>query len=684
MHGHLLINIVILLAMAVITVSLSRRLHFPPILGYIIVGIIVGPSGFAFIEKEENIELLAEFGIVFLLFAIGLEFSVSQMLSMKKQVFGLGSAQVVTTALVVYFIGHLAGLDPNTNIVIAGAFALSSTAIVIKQLTEQSEIQSRHGRGALGILIFQDIMAIPLLILIPTLAMSGDNNDALTWALVMAFIKGVLVVVVMHMIGKYLLRPLFHEVAMAKSQELFTLTVLTVALGAAAFTEEMGLSMTLGAFLAGMMLSETEYRHQIESDIRPFQDILLGLFFVTVGMIISLEILLEHFWTIIGLTIGIILLKGLILYAVSLIFDRGRGVSLRIALTLSQVGEFGLVLMTLAFTFKLLPEQTGNILLTAAVLSMAVAPFLVKFNGRITKAIHNESYRKNHHEIENTISEDNKHIRDHIILCGFGRVGQTVSRFLHSSNKQFIALDMDIKRVQEARAAGESVYYGDAAKQTILHAASLDKAKMVVITFSDFHASMKILHAIRQANTDIRVLVRTLDDSHVNELLEAGASEAIPDTFESAIMLSSHLLLLMGEPPRKVLNETRKIRKNRYQTLEDFYPGEDDNPLEQHQVMTGIIHSILMDEGSYGIGKTLKELKLSVFDVKINAIKRGHVRGENPSLETELRLHDHLVLSGSVDDLQKAETYIKSGSRKVKIDAHKAKKKLAKIEKTEN
>lgn len=664
MHNdHLLLNIVLLLAMAVLTVSASRRLHFPPILGYIIVGIIVGPSGFALIEKEENIELLAEFGIVFLLFAIGLEFSFSQMISMRKQVFGLGTAQVFTTAIVVYLIGHFAGLDPNTNIVIAGAFALSSTAIVIKQLTEQSEIQSRHGRSTLGILIFQDIMAIPLLILIPTLAMSGDSDNALTWALVSAFLKGVLVVVIMHLIGKYLLRPLFHEVASAKSQELFTLTVLTVALGAAAFTEEFGLSMTLGAFLAGMMLSETEYRHQIESDIRPFQDILLGLFFVTVGMIISLDVLTEHLWVILLLTVGIILIKGAILYGVSMIFNKGAGVSLRIALSLSQVGEFGLVLMTLAFTFKLLPEQTGNILLTAAVLSMAIAPFLVKFNGKITKMVHKESYQKNHHEIENTISEDNKHIKDHVILCGFGRVGQTVSRFLHSSNNRFIALDMDIKRVHEARAAGESVYYGDAAKQTILHAASIEKARIVMITFSDFHASMKILQTVRAINKDIQILVRTIDDSHVNELLEAGATEVIPDTFESAIMLSSQLLLMMGEAPRKVLQKTRNIRKNRYQTLANFYPGEDDNPLEQHQVMNGIIHTILLEDADFAIGKTLKELKLKEFGVEIEAIKRGHVRGENPSSDTSLRLHDHLVLSGLSEDVDIAEKFIKTGKK---------------------
>jgi len=662
-HDHLLLHIVLLLTLAVIVVSVSRRMHFPPILGYIIVGIIVGPSGFAWIEKEENIELLAEFGIVFLLFAIGLEFSISQMLSMKKQVFGLGTIQVFTTGIIVYLIGHLAGLDPNTNIVIAGAFALSSTAIVIKQLTEQSELHSRHGRSTIGILIFQDIMAIPLLILIPTLAMSEGDNQ-LTWALTMAFVKGVLVVVIMHMIGKYLLRPLFHEVATAKSQELFTLTVLTVALGAAAFTEEMGLSMTLGAFLAGMMLSETEYRHQIESDIRPFQDILLGLFFVTVGMLISLDILFTHFWTILGITVAIIVLKGAILYGISMMFGKGGGVSLRIALSLSQVGEFGLVLMTLAFTYNLLPLETGNILLTAAVLSMSIAPFLVKFNGKIAKYVHKGSYSANHHEIENTIAQDNVHIKDHVILCGFGRVGQTVSRFLHNSNKRFIALDMDIKRVHEARAAGESVYYGDAAKETILNAASLQKAQIVMITFSDIHASMKILKTIRHLNKDIPVLVRTMDDSHLNELLEAGANEVIPDTFESAIMLASHLMLMIGEPPRKVLRETRDIRKNRYQTLENFYPGEDIKPLEQHQVMKGIIHSILLETGSYAIEKTLKELDLKQFNVKVDAIKRGHVRGENPDVDTHLRENDHLVISGLQEDVDQTERFIKTGKIK--------------------
>lgn len=663
-QDHLLVNIVILLAVAVATVAISRRLHFPPILGYIIVGIIVGPSGFGFIQKEENISFIAEFGIVLLLFAIGLEFSLKQMFAMRRLVFGLGTVQVLTTALVVFFIGYLAGLDTNTNIVIAGAFALSSTAIVIKQLTEQSEIQSRHGRSAVGILIFQDIMAIPLLILIPTLAMSAGSDSALAIDMGIAFLKGVMVVVVMHLIGRYLLRPLFHEVATAKSQELFTLTVLTVALGSAAFTEELGLSMTLGAFLAGMMLSETEYRHQIESDIRPFQDVLLGLFFVTVGMIISLDLLFEYFGLILALTLTIVVVKLGIIYGIARLFHKEPGVAARTAFSLAQVGEFGLVLMTLAFTYNLLPTLEGNILLTAAVLSMALSPFMVKYNGKFAKLIHRTSYQQNQEQLQEDIAAHNPHLSNHVILCGFGRVGQTVGRMLHNANEHFIALDMDIKRVNEARAAGENVFYGDASKQSLLDAASIEKAKIVIITFSDYHSSIKILKSIRQINDTLPILVRTLDDTHVNELLEAGANEVVPDTFESSIMLASHLLLMIGQPPSKVLKETRLVRKDRYRLLESFYPGEEDypaNPLQPHQLMKGIIHTIPLEENDFAIGEQLKNIPFEQHQVAVEAIKRGHIRGENPSPDTRLRIDDHVVVSGLPEDVQKLEQILKKG-----------------------
>jgi len=423
----------------------------------------------------------------------------------------------------------------------------------------------------------------------------------------------------------------------------------------------MGLSMSLGAFLAGTMLSETEYRHQIEADIRPFQDILLGLFFVTIGMSISIEIITQHFWIITLITLAIIFIKGGILYMIARLFHKEGGVSLRVALSLSQVGEFGLVLLSLAFSFNLLPNETGNILLTAAVLSMSLTPFMIKFNGRIARFIHKDSYSNNHQEIENTIVEESKYLSDHVVLCGFGRVGQTVERFLHKANHPFIVLDMDIKRVHKAYDAGESVYYGDAAKQSILMAAEINKAKVMIITFSDFHATLKIIKTTRELNKDIPILVRTLNDSHLNELFEAGATEVIPDTFESSIMLASHLMLMIGQPPSRVFKNTRKIRQDRYKILENFYPGEDDNPMEQHQVMKGIIHSVLVEGSMYAIGRRLGDLHLENYSVKVEAIKRGHIRGENPSEETRIRDDDYIVLSGLIEDIERAEKYLIGG-----------------------
>lgn len=660
-HEGILVGIVLLLGLSVITVSVARRLHFPPILSYIIVGAIVGPGGFALIENEENIHFLAEFGIVFLLFAIGLEFSLAQMNAMRNLVFGLGALQVFITGAVFYLIGMLAGLDTETNIVIACAFALSSTAIVIKQLTEQGEIQSRHGRSAVGILIFQDIMAIPLLILIPALAMT-QGESSLGTTLGLSFLKGLLVAVLMFLLGRYVLRPLFHEVASAKSTELFMLTVLFVALGSALVTEEIGLSLTLGAFLAGMMLGETEYRHQIEADIRPFQDVLLGLFFITVGMMIAPMLILQNFFAVFGLAIGIILIKLAVIYAIMrFILKKVDGIAMRSAISLAQVGEFGLVLMTLAFTYKLLPEDIGQILLSAAVISMMAAPILVKLNGRIAKRVCREGYSASNKEIEHTIEHENEFLKDHVILCGFGRVGQTTSRFLRKANYPFVALDLDIMRIKEAQLAGENVYYGDASKAAILQTCKIAKAKVVMITHHDVHLALKTISTIRQLHQDIPILVRTQDDSHLQELLAAGATEVIPDIFESSIMLSSHLLLMLGHPPSQVLRETRKAREDRYGLLANMYAGETDIASGKPHIHGGVIHAVTLDERAYAIGKRLNELPFEANQVHVDAVKRGSVRGDNPDENTRLRPEDTVIISGLPEAVERMDHILKQG-----------------------
>ncbi len=658
-NGHILIGIVILLSITVVLTSVSRRAHIPQILNYIIVGLFLGPFGFGLIESEENIQFLAEFGIVFLLFAIGLEFSLSQMFSMRKDVFGIGGLQVLITGAIVFFISSWLGLSNTVSFVIAGAFALSSTAIVIKQLTEQSEIQTRHGRSAVGILIFQDIMAIPLLIIIPALAVA--NSDALAAELGMSLVKGLIVVAVILAVGRYVLRPLFHEVASSKSQELFTLTVLTMVLAAAAFTEEMGISMTLGAFMAGMMLGETEFKHQIEADIRPFQDILLGLFFITVGMSISPELLWDNLSTVLLITLAIMVVKGFVIFMIMHTIKRPKGVSLRTALSLAHVGEFGLVIVTLALSEGLLEAEFSQLLLSSIVISMMIAPFLVKMNGAIAKKVFNRSYSNNFTELEHTIGEDSKHMSDHVVVLGFGRVGQTTVKFLENSHLPFVALDMDIKRVQEAQTSGVPVYFGDSAKQSIIKATNVENAKVVIITFHDHHSSLKTLKALTNVAPHVPVLVRTLDDSHLNELIAAGATEAIPDSFESSIMLASHLLLMLGKSPDEVLRQTREAREDRYGLLEGFYPGDTDDIAFDQSQLGQIIQAIYINESSYVVNKTLEALNLQDFNVEIKSIKRGHVKGDDPDPWTKVRVDDVLIIQGLPEDVDHAENIIHTG-----------------------
>lgn len=661
LQENILLSVVLLLGLSVLTVSVARRLHFPPILSYILVGIIVGPGGFSLIQDESNIRFLAEFGIVFLLFTIGLEFSIAQMRAMRKIVFGLGTLQVVVTGALAYLIGWLLGFDNHTNIVIASVVVMSSTAIAIKQLSEQGEIQSRHARNAIGVSIFQDIASIPLLILFTALAFS-QADTSLGEALGISFLKGVFVVILMLVLGRYLLRPLFHEVAAAKSTELFMLTVLLVALGAATFTEQIGLSLTLGAFLAGMMLGETQFRHQIESDIRPFQDILLGLFFITVGMMIFPMLIWEKLGLILLATLGIILLKALVVFGLMRLFFKqaGTGVAIRTSVTLAQVGEFGLVLIALGFSYELLNRDIGQILLSASVLSMMLAPFLVKFNGQIARGL-SFDYVKEKRDMETHIAQDNEYLKDHVIVCGFGRVGQITSRFLRKANQHYIALDLDATRLKEAQLAGENVYYGDAAKPDILTAAKIDKAKVIIITHHDYHLALKTLRSIRSLDKAIPVLVRTPDDAHVNELIAAGATEVIPDYFESSIMLASHLLLMLGHPPSQVLRETRQARADRYSILSNFYPGESDLSTGSPMVQGGVIHAVKLDETAYAVGMRLHELPFEAHGIHVDAVKRGSVRGENPDDGTRLRPDDTLIISGLPEAVEVMDRILKTG-----------------------
>jgi CPA2 family monovalent cation:H+ antiporter-2 len=653
MNIHTLQIILLLLAVAVLTVTLFRRLHLPPILGYLIVGILVGPFGGGLITSSEDTRFLAEFGVVFLLFTIGLEFSLPQMIAMKGSVFGLGGSQVALTGAVIGLLAWLLGLSPQAAIITGAILALSSTAIVIKQLSEQVELNSEHGRLGVSILLFQDLAVIPLLVVIPILA--GDSESGGLIPLFLAVVKAALVFVAIMSIGHWLLRPLFHEIARARSAELFTLTVLLVSLTAAWLTHEAGLSLALGAFLAGMMLGETEYRHQIEADIRPFQDVFLGLFFVTVGMRVDLLSLLPILHWVMLLSLGLILFKGLVILLLVSVSGRSTASALRSGLLLAQGGEFGFVLLDLSLGHGLLANEASQLLFAAIIISMACSPFLIRHNRRLSEIL---CQMRSGHGVDSGMPEIEKEARDlerHVIICGYGRIGQNIGRLLSQEGFPYVALDLDPTVVREAHEAGEPVHFGDTVRHEILQAAGLERASAVVLTFEDHSSAMKILAHVNERSQAPPVLVRTKDDSHMEELERAGAAEVMPEAVEASLMMGGQLLLLLKVPGSRIFKIMRDIRQNHYKLLRDFFHGEEALDIEHADAYQERLHTVTLPERAYAVEHTIEELHLWDWQVSVTAVRRGGIRGESPAPQTRLQAGDVLVLAGTPQHLEHAE-----------------------------
>ncbi|MBV2127132.1 MAG: monovalent cation:proton antiporter-2 (CPA2) family protein [Candidatus Thiodiazotropha sp. (ex Ctena orbiculata)] len=653
MNIHTLQIILILLAVAVLTVTLFKRFHLPPILGYLIVGILVGPFGTGVIASNEETRFLAEFGVVFLLFAIGLEFSLPQMIAMKGAVFGLGGSQVLITGIIAGGIAWLLGLELAAAFVIGAILALSSTAIVIKQLIEQVELNTAHGRVGVSILLFQDLAVIPLLVVIPILV--SDAEQGLLIPLSWALIKAAVVFTVIMAIGHWALRPLFHEIARARSAELFTLTVLLVSLAAAWLTHEAGLSLALGAFLAGMMLGETEYRHQIEADIRPFQDVLLGLFFITVGMRVDLLSLLPQLQWVFLVAAALIVVKAAIILLLVRQTKQSSATAFRSGLLLAQGGEFGFVLLDLSLQSSLIPGEAGQLLFAAIIISMAISPFLIRYNGKLTEIFCQLRPSDQDYAIPQDLEHEAEGMEQHVIICGYGRIGQNLGRLLDHEGFPYVALDLEPSVVREAHEAGEPVHFGDATRHEIMHAAGIERAGVVVVTFEGHTTALQILHHIRKVAPQVPVLVRTKDDSHLEELEAAGAAEVMPEAVEASLMMGGQLLLLLKVPGSRILKIMREIRENHYKLLRDFYHGEEAIDLDHEEGFQERLHTVTLPDRAFAVGHTIEDLHLWDWDVSITAVRRGGIRGEAPAPETRLQAGDVLVLAGTAHHLEHAE-----------------------------
>jgi len=649
--------ILILLICSVLAVALFRALRLPAMLAYFLVGVVLGPHTSGLLPDSEANREFAEFGIVFLMFSIGLEFSLPQLYAMRKKVLGLGGAQVFVTLAVVMGIAKLLGLDWPAAFVIASALAMSSTAIVSKILAERVDLNSRHGRLSIGVLLFQDIAVVPILVLIPALGVAGTN---LTDVLGLAMLKAAAMLLFLFTIGKWLINPWFNLVAGQRSRELFVMNVLMVTLLLAYATKLAGLSYALGAFIAGMLISETKFKYQVESDISAFRDILLGLFFISVGMLLDLQQIISNIGIILLILIAFILFKAAIVTLVVRFVKYETGVAIRTGLILAQAGEFSFVILALGVEQNLVSGQALQIILAVSLLSMVIAPFLIQYNGRIARKMV-QNYSRNSGQVVQDIDDIGKHLHNHVIICGYGRSGQYLARFLIEEDIPYIALDIDPSRVLEAAAAGENVIYGDAARRVVLEAAGSARAKALVISYADNRAAMKILHIVQENYPQLPVIVRTVDDTNMETLREAGAAEVVPEILEGSLMLASHALMLLGVPLHRVVKRIRIFREERYKLFKGYFHGISDaenEDLEKQQVR---LHSVIISPGTFAIGRCLADMHLENFGVEVKSIRRPNSNGTEPSEESLLAEGDVIVLLGQPTGLTNAQNALLIG-----------------------
>jgi monovalent cation:H+ antiporter-2, CPA2 family len=540
MHSSIhLSEIIILLAAAVLIVAVFRVIRLSPVLGYLVAGTMIGPFGLRLITDIEATAGFAEFGIILLLFLIGLELSFARLRSMRTHVFGFGGAQVLITGclLAAFYIGF--GGNQELAIIIGGGLALSSTAIVLQVLDEQGEKSSQIGRLSLAVLILQDLAVIPLLVLV---SMAGSESASLPDTIIVeAIFKAVLCLTVIFGAGHLLLRPLFRFIASLENTELFTATTLFVVLGVAGLTSYAGLSPALGAFLAGLLIAETEFKPQVESDILPFKGLLLGLFFMTVGMSLNLDMLIERFPSIIGLTVTLMASKALIIMALCRVFGFSLSTAIHAGLLLSQGGEFAFVLFTLAGAQGIMDNETTQVLLVVVTMSMAFTPLMAQLGKRISQALEKYALSRPENMIEETLD-----LSHHVIISGFGRVGHTVARLLEAEDIPYVGIDMDSFLVAKERKGGIPVYFGDTTRVHVLNALGIVRARAVIITHSDTRVALQTVATIRELNHDIPIIVRAKNFEQVQKLEKAGANLAVAEMFETSLQLGGALLKSIG------------------------------------------------------------------------------------------------------------------------------------------
>jgi monovalent cation:H+ antiporter-2, CPA2 family len=658
--------VLLYLAAAVVGVVACRSLRLPPMLGYLVVGVLIGPNALALAKDSGTVKYLAEFGVVFLMFVIGLEFNLPKLRSMWRLVFGLGLSQVTLTvagallgnlllAALVGWWGQTWDLGWRGAFVLGAAMAMSSTAIVVKLMAERLELESEHGRRVMGVLLFQDLAVVPLLVIVPAL---GSPPEQMAVALGLALVKAAALLGLLLTGGQQVMRWWLTQVARRKSEELFVLNLLLVTLGLAWLTDQAGLSLALGAFVAGMLVAETEYKHQVETDIRPFHDVLLGLFFITIGMKLDWHAVADQWWLVVALTLLPVGAKLVLVALLSRFFGATPGVALRTGLYLAQAGEFGFVLLALGTDHGAIGVVWSSPVLASMVLSMMATPLLILYSNRIVARVVASDWMMQSVALT-TIAKRSIAAEAHVIIGGYGRSGQNLAALLAQERIPYMALDLDPDRVRQAAAAGQSVVFGDAARLQSLMAAGLARASAVVITYQDTPSALKILRLVQQHAPKVPVVVRTVDDSDLDRLKAAGATEVVPEALEGSLMLASHALALVGVPMRRVIHITRDARDARYGLLRGYFHGSDDDTVET--LAQARLLSVTLPSASPVVGQALETLALHAVGVRVVSMRQADGPVGAALDDTVLRAGDTLVLSGLPEALALAESKLLRG-----------------------
>jgi len=655
-------SLIIILGISAFVVYILHRVKIPSIVGFLLAGMLLGPHGLHFIHDSKTIQTFAEIGVILLLFTIGLEFSLSRFLKMRLEVFGIGGLQVLITIVLTAFLSYQWLKNANTAVFTGFLVALSSTAIVMKLLSERAELDTPHGRISIGILIFQDLCVVPFMLLIPI--MSGGGGII---GLILTFGKAIAIIAIVLLSARWIVPNLLHQIVHTRSRELFVITILILCFGIAFLTSELGLSLALGAFLAGLVISESEYAHEATSTILPFRDSFNGLFFISVGMLMDTSFLMNNLLLVLSLVSGIIVLKSLSTFVSMFLLRRSLRTSIQSSINLAQVGEFSFVLAVAGLASGLISNEIYQIFLSASVLTMLLTPFIMQASPFISSRLSSQRLLKRLESIkESSGLEDFPRKRSgHVIIVGFGLNGKNLARVLKEANIPYVVLELNIDTVRDMKKKGEPIYYGDGTKIETLYRLGIKAATILVIAISDPASCRNIVQIARKQsqNPELFIIARTRYTAEVDDLLRLGADDVIPEEFETSIEIFSRVLSLYQTPRKVISSLINMIREDGYKVLRQSGVTTRKHLLEKYAVLSQVdIEPFIINTNSPVLGKSIKDLGFRTkTGATIISVERNNQMYTNPDPELTLEVGDTVFITGKKEDINRALYYLAEG-----------------------